>query len=139
MGLGGRVQQNESSDLRGMMKLFLGMSLEAEGCVTNRNSNKSRKSIFYSSWLSPFSVLPCLQKAVGKRNCELKFAKARPQRTFLDRFQSSRAVDGEARISIFFSFDLLVFWDFLSLLGTFVIIGISHMFKLYFLIKLFRF
>jgi len=33
-----------------MMKLFPGMSLEAEGCVTNRNSNKSKES--------PFSIAP---------------------------------------------------------------------------------
>ena len=48
--LGGRAQQNGGSDLRGMMKLLLGMSLEAEGCVTNRNSNKSKEN--------PLSVAP---------------------------------------------------------------------------------
>lgn len=56
---------NGGSDLRGMMKLFPGIPLEAEGWVTNRNIKKSKESPF--STAPDFHLSQCSLPAKGSR------------------------------------------------------------------------
>lgn len=107
-------------------------------CDKQKQQQIKRKSIFYSSWLSPFSVLPVYRRQWAKES--VSWSLQRPG--LREHFKTDFRAQGqwmEKPESLFFLLWLLVFWDFLSLLGTFVIIGISHMFKSYFLRKLFRF